>query len=118
MRARWWMVVFGVVVVGHLLALYWPRVDVGNPPRGTDKVVHLLLFAIPVLAGALAFDRRWLIVVAALVIHAPVSEAVQSLALPDRVGSLSDLLANLVGVAVGVGVGWWARRLRSRPLVD
>ena len=45
------LVVVVVVVAVHLAALYWPRVSIQGPVTWTDKVVHVLLFAAPTVAG-------------------------------------------------------------------
>ena len=36
-----------VAVVAQLVVLYWPVVTVEGPVSWTDKVVHLLVFAVP-----------------------------------------------------------------------
>lgn len=81
----------------------------GSGPPGSDKVVHLLLFA------ALAATARWcfgalLPVLVAVAAYAPVSELVQALLLPGRSGDPLDVVADLVGVALGWTLG---RRLRA-----
>ncbi len=104
------VVVLVVVLSGHLAALYWPRVDVTGPVASSDKVVHALLFAVPVIVASLAMmGWRWPALLLAL--HAPVSELVQHLLLPGRSGDPLDIVADLVGVALGVAVArWWASR--------
>jgi VanZ family protein len=103
-------VVLGVVVAAHLLALYWPRVDLQGPVTWTDKVVHVLLFAVPVVA---AFAARlpalgWVVV--AVAVHAPLSEWLQHAVLPNRSGDTWDALADLGGVVLGVTLGVVGRR--------
>lgn len=76
---------------------------------GADKVVHLALFA------ALAGTARWRfgggpLVLLAVAAYAPVSELVQGALLPDRSGDPYDVLADLVGVALG----WRAARRARR----
>ena len=94
---------FAVAVVAQLAALYWPRVDVQGPVTWSDKVVHVLLFLVPTLLGLLAGLRpAW--VVAALAVHAPVSELVQHFFLPHRTGDVWDAVADLGGVLLGVGL--------------
>jgi len=90
-----------VLVVVHLVALYWPRVDVQGPVTWTDKVVHVLLFAAPTLAGLLA-GLRAAYLAPLLAAHAPVSELVQHHLLPNRSGDPWDVLADLGGVVLGV----------------
>lgn len=93
--------VFVALVVGQLLAVYWPRVEVQGPVPWTDKVVHVLLFLLPTLAGLLAGLRpAWL--VGLLALHAPVSELVQHVLLPGRTGDVWDAVVDLVGVALAV----------------
>ncbi|MGC4152581.1 MAG: VanZ family protein [Propionicimonas sp.] len=93
-----------VAVFAHLLALYLP----GSPDSqfdlpGADKVVHVLLFAVPVwLLGRLT-GRVWL-VAGFFAAHALVSELVQHWFVPHRSGDPLDLLADLVGIALAVWV--------------
>ena len=93
--------VFVLLVLFQLAAVYWPRVDVQGPVTWTDKVVHVALFAAPTVAGLLARVRP-LYVVAALAVHAPVSELVQHYLLPNRSGDAWDAVADLSGVVLGV----------------
>ncbi|MEO6412486.1 MAG: VanZ family protein [Pedococcus sp.] len=100
-RDRAAVVVFAVLLAAHLAALYWPRVDVQGPVTWTDKVVHVLLFLAPTVAGLLA-DLRPAYVVGLLALHAPVSELVQHYLLPNRSGDPWDAVADLSGVVLGV----------------
>ena len=84
-----------------MLALYWPRIDVQGPVTWSDKVVHALLFLLPVAVGLLA-GLRPLYVVGAMALHAPVSELVQHFLLPNRSGDVWDTVADLCGVVLGV----------------
>jgi VanZ family protein len=92
-----------IAVVAQLLALYWPVVTVEGPVSWTDKVVHLLIFAVPTYAVGLALGSvRTAVLVFAL--HAPVSELVQHFALPGRSGDPWDAAVDLVGVAIAAAV--------------
>jgi VanZ family protein len=94
-------VAFVGLVVVQLLAVYWPRVDVQGPVTWTDKVVHVLLFLLPTVAGLVAGLRpAW--VVGLIALHAPVSELVQHFVLPNRSGDVWDAVADLSGVVLGV----------------
>ena len=95
------MVVFAVLLVAHLAALYWPRVDLQGPVTWSDKVAHLLLFLAPTVAGLLAGVRPAYLV-ALLALHAPVSELLQHYLLPHRTGDAWDAVADLGGVVLGV----------------
>jgi len=98
-------------VVAQLLVLYWPVVTLEGPVSWTDKVVHLLVFAVPTYAvgRALGSGRTAVVVFA---IHAPVSELVQHFLLPGRSGDVWDAVLDLVGVAVGATVLVVRGRLR------
>lgn len=117
-RSRWVSWAFWGLLMAHLAALYWPRIDVPGAPPNSDKLAHLLLFGVPVAMAILALRRPWP-VVAALALHAPVSEWLQATLLPHRSGDARDALADLVGVAIGVVVGLIVRRgWAARALVD
>ena len=110
--ATGWRVAFAVVLMVHLAALYWPRVDLSGAPQDSDKLAHVLLFGVPVFVGVLAVRRWWPAVL--LVVHAPLSESIQAGWLPGRSGSVADAVADLVGVALGsvfaaVVLRRWAR---------
>ncbi|MBZ2196316.1 VanZ family protein [Ruania sp. N2-46] len=101
---------FAAAVVGQVLALYWPRVDIpGDGVPGTDKAVHVLIFAAVMATGLLAgIPAKWLAL--GLAAHAVLSELIQHLALPNRSGDLLDLVADLVGIALGWYVIAYVRR--------
>ena len=80
-------------------------------PAGLDKIGHLLVFAVPA-ALAWLLGARWLVVV--LVLHALVSEPLQSWVAPLREPDPLDAVADLLGVALGVAV---ARALRRRSAI-
>ena len=100
-----------VAVVAHLVVLYWPVVTVEGPVSWTDKVVHLLVFAVPTYAVGRAL-RSVRAAVLVFAIHAPVSELVQHFLMPGRSGDGWDVVLDLVGVAVGAA----ALVVGTRPL--
>jgi VanZ family protein len=100
-RHRTAVVVFAVLVVAHLAALYWPRVDLQGPVTWTDKVAHVLLFLAPTVAGLVASVRPAYLV-GLLAVHAPVTELLQHFLLPHRSGDAWDAVADLGGVVLGV----------------
>jgi hypothetical protein len=87
------------VLVLHLAALYWPSVGIVGPVSWTDKVVHLLLFAVPTYAVGLALRSLWAAVIA-FALHAPLSELIQHRLLPHRSGDVWDAVLDLVGVGI------------------
>lgn len=75
-----------------------PQVDSGGLP--IDKLVHLVVFALPTAAlVAVGVPRPWAIGLMAA--HAPASELVQHALLPSRSGEVLDMVADLTGVAIG-----------------
>lgn len=94
---------FAAVVVVHVAVLYLPdppSVGVTTVPYG-DVLVHVLVFAAVVWTGRLAQLPVGLLVVL-LVVHAVLSETVQHALLPGRGGELSDVVADLAGVVLGL----------------
>jgi len=96
---RWWTAAAVVALLAHLGALYWPVVTVAGPVSRTDKVVHVLLFAVPTyLVGRLVARPRW--VVLGFAVHSIISELSQHLFLTGRSGDPWDVVADVAGVAL------------------
>ena len=105
-RGAWFALV--VALAMHLVLLYRP----GSPEPSEielfphlDKVAHLALFGVPAFLIRRVTTAWWPIIL--LAVHAPVSELVQYLWIPRRNGDPFDLLADGVGIALGV---WAANR--------
>ena len=92
-----------VAVLVQLCVLYWPVVTVEGPVSWTDKVVHLLVFAVPTYLVGRAL-RNVGLAVAIFVVHAPVSELIQHFLLPGRSGDVWDAVVDVIGVALAAGV--------------
>lgn len=114
----------GLLIIALLanIGFYLPSIPGSVPGSGIpglDKVVHLLVFALTVwAAGRLLAPRKrfpmgWVVIAAA--VHALFIELVQILALPQRGAEAGDLLFDVIGIAVGVGL-WLGERLRRRRL--
>ncbi|WP_394216851.1 VanZ family protein [Brachybacterium vulturis] len=115
----------GLLAVALLLNIgfYLPSLPASMPGTGVphlDKAVHLLVFALTVFtAGRLLAPRRrfpmgWIVVVA--LGHALLIELVQLVALPQRSGDGVDILFDVVGIALGIGL-WIGERLRRASSV-
>ena len=99
-----------LAVVVQLVVLYSPSGGGPLPFPQADKVVHVLVFLVPVaLAVAAGFRRA--VVAAVFAAQAVFSEVVQAVFLPHRSGDVLDALADLTGVALGVLVGTMVLRL-------
>ncbi|MFM6851471.1 MAG: VanZ family protein [Terrabacter sp.] len=110
-RSRVLVALAVAAVVVQLAVLYWPVVTIEGPVSWTDKVVHLLVFAVPTYAVARALGSvRTAVLVFAL--HAPVSELVQHFLLPGRSGDPWDAVLDLVGVGLAAAALVVGGRLR------
>lgn len=107
-------VAFVVAVLVQLGALYLP--SSGSPeffPQA-DKVAHVLLFAIVVTPALLLRLPRPLVLSAAIA-HAGISEMVQLYWIPGRDGDGWDMVADVVGIGLGVFLAHVWRRFSVRP---
>jgi VanZ family protein len=100
-RRRVLWVLGGVFLAVQLVAVYLP----GSPDGGlelpwlpgADKIVHVLIFAIPVyLFGRLS--GRVGLVAGLFAVHAVMSEFVQWRFIPHRDGDVWDAVADLLGI--------------------
>lgn len=112
------LVVFAVALVLNI-GFYVPSIPSGIPGGavpGLDKVVHVLVFALTVwsagrvLAPRRRFPMGWVVITA--VAHAGLIELVQLALLPDRGAETGDLVADLIGIGLGLGL-WVGERLRA-----
>ena len=108
------------LAVGVQLAVLYapdaPAVDTAGLP--VDKLVHVAVFLVPTVALVMAgVPRGW--AVGLMAAHAPISEVLQHLLLGARSGTPLDVVADLVGVAIGAFVtrpgGRFAARGRHSP---
>jgi VanZ family protein len=110
MRRLVWAL-FGLAVLLQLVVLYLPRTPDGPGIPGFDKLVHAGIFLLPAALGVLA-GLRPVLLGAILAAHAVLSEVVQHLLLPARAGDAWDVVADLVGLVLGLAIGI---ALRSLP---
>ena len=98
-------VLAGLAIAVQLVAVYLP----GSPDGGlelpwlpgADKLVHALIFAIPVYLLARLTGRVGL-VAGVFALHAVVSELVQWRFIPYRDGDVWDVVADLIGIGLAV----------------
>ena len=101
---------FALLLVVQVYVLYLAS-GVGPAPfRHADKIVHVVVFALPAAVAAL-LARGW--AVAVLVGHAVVSEPLQAWTTSGRVADVWDAVADLVGIVLGVLVVRSVRRGRG-----
>ncbi len=93
-----------------------PDVPAWLDPLVSDKTIHVLVFGVPAFCWALTLGRRlparvgWLLL--ALAGWASLDEGSQ--ALLGRDGEWLDWVANLVGVGLGVFMGWGVAWIAGR----
>lgn len=104
---------FLVVLAVTLVMLFSPGSTVPSGPPNSDKVTHLLMFlALAVAARYAGFRTWWILLGGAL--YAAVSEVLQALLPIQRSGSVWDWAADMIGVAVGLGLVWAWQAGRGR----
>jgi hypothetical protein len=104
--------VFALAVLVSLAVLFAPAGNVPSAPPGVDKLVHATLFAALALTGRWAGLARGALA-SVLVLYAAASEVIQGLI--GRDAAVGDLLADVVGVLIGLlAWQWLARRAADR----
>ncbi|MGB3685130.1 MAG: VanZ family protein [Ornithinimicrobium sp.] len=99
----WGFVVLAALFLGQIYALYLYVPAPGPGAPYLDKVAHLLTFGVP---AAVAAALRLRAVLVLLVLHAVISEPLQALLPVDRGADVLDLVADLMGIVVGMLIGW------------
>jgi VanZ family protein len=105
-------IAFAAAALLSLVVLFTPASGVPWAPPGVDKLVHAALFAGLAVTGrwAGAGLRRLAVLLA---VYAVVSEVVQAWSPLGRTGSPADVLADVVGLLLGLLA--WERPTRPRP---
>lgn len=103
---RW---LFALVVLASLVILFMPPSGVPSSPPGTDKVVHVGLFAALFITG-IAARIPWRALTPALVAYAGVSEIIQVTL--GRSADLTDAIADVGGILLGALVAAAGMRRR------
>ena len=100
------------VMLTLTLAMLWPMEQPPPAPEGSDKLVHFIAFA------ALAFPlaRTGRIGLLPVFLGASAFGGAIELIQPsfNRSADVSDWIADIVGVTLGIGLGLLYRRLRRR----
>ena len=87
------------------------------PSTGWDKTNHLLGFATLAFLGQRAFPGRSLAVFCGLMAYGGLIEILQSLT-PDRAAEFGDLLADGIGLLIGMAVAFLVSRWSLRKSHD
>lgn len=107
-RTVWLTLSFGLAGIIAMLTLM-PQVEMPAGPRGIDKLYHVAAFAALVFPTSLLRPELWRSAGFLAISYGVVIEIVQPAF--ARSGDISDLLADVLGVAVGIILGLAARRI-------
>ncbi len=104
-------IAFAAVLALSLVMLFSPASDTPTGFPGSDKLVHVLLFAALAATGLLAGVPTAPLAVG-LVAYAGLSEVLQSILPLDRRGDVRDAVADVLGIMTGLGAVALRRRNR------
>ena len=104
---------FAVVAGLSLVVFFTPASGVPTAPPGTDKVVHLRVFALLAATGRCAGVRTGPLL-AGLAVYAGVSEVLQAVLPIGRDGDVLDALTDVAGALLGVAAHHLVHRARRR----
>lgn len=110
-KAKW--LALTVIFLAAITALsLWPLDELPSLP-GTDKIHHLIAYAVLALPAALRRPQRGILIGFLFVAYGGVIELLQPYV--NRYGDWNDLLANAAGVACGLVAARLVNFLGSRP---
>lgn len=107
LRRLWRTLLAAMLAVVTWLALEPAPPEVAD--LGWDKLNHLCAFAALAWVAAAAFAPRWRTVAAGLLAYGVVIELLQAMT-PTRSAEAADVLADALGLALGLGLFMLARR--------
>ena len=94
-------VIFVCCIVFTTIMALIPIEDVPNPFNLWDKAQHALTFIVLTITGCLAYPQKTKVVDIGLILYGASIEIMQCTWTTTRVGEISDLLADIVGVGIG-----------------
>ncbi|MGB0840600.1 MAG: VanZ family protein [Chitinophagales bacterium] len=106
-RLIFWLYAFTILVLSLLPQQSLPAFSFSLDLLQPDKIAHLILYFGATVLGLLAFGaveqkyRRWLRIGGLLIIYGIVIELLQGCS-PSRNFDLGDILANIIGVILGI----------------
>lgn len=103
-------VIFVCCIVFTTIMALIPIEDVPNPFNLWDKAQHALTFVVLTITGCLAYPQKTKVVDIGLILYGASIEIMQRTLTTTRVGEISDLLADCVGVGVGFIIYWVVRK--------
>jgi VanZ family protein len=110
-RTVWLVLSLGLAVTIAVLTLM-PQVELPAGPPGIDKLYHVVAFAALAFPTALLRPERWRSAGCLAILYGGIIEIIQPAF--GRSADISDLLADALGVTVGILLGLAARRILKR----
>lgn len=105
--------VFAGLLVATTVMMLLPREELSSHAPN-DKVSHLVTFVVLALAGRWA-RVPWVALAIGLAAYAAATEVLQAVLPVNRHGDVRDLLADLVGLLLGLALGPLLARRRRDP---
>jgi len=102
MKRSHWLLAFWICATVVLVLSLAPATEL-TPTTGWDKSNHALAFSVLAILGCLAYSTRIQIVLVGLVLYGGFIEILQSLT-PYHLAEWGDLVADIIGVAIGHGL--------------
>ena len=109
-KAYWWEITLAILCAITVLSLY-PHASLPAVP-GTDKIHHLIAYAVLVFPTALRRPHRWHFIMLFFILCGGMIELIQPYV--NRHGEWLDMLANTSGVILGALLARLVNALYSR----
>jgi VanZ family protein len=107
-RTAWLLLSIGLAVTVAVLTLM-PQASMPVGPQGIDKVYHMVAFAALIFPTAMLRPKRCLAAGFLAILYGGMIEVIQPAF--GRSADMSDFLADILGVAIGIFLGLASRRL-------
>jgi VanZ family protein len=107
-RTVWLLLSIGLAATVAVLTLM-PQASMPVGPQGIDKVYHMVAFAALIFPTAMLRPKSCLRFGCLAILYGGMIEAIQPAF--GRSADMSDLLADVLGVAIGIFLGLAARRI-------
>ena len=110
-NAVWLALSCGLACIIAVLTLM-PQASIPAGPQGVDKVYHVLAFAALVFPTGVLRPQKWWVAAVLALLFGGMIEVIQPAF--GRSTDLSDFLADAIGIAAGLLLGFAARHLWAR----